>query len=63
MQRARPDPTAPFWVAGFAFAVILVVAAVLIYGRPAAITGLPVCLLLVVRLVQVIAGRSGGDDD
>jgi hypothetical protein len=59
VQSARSDPTAPLWVAVFALAVVVVVGAVLMYGRPAAIVGLPVCLAAVVRLVQTITGRAG----
>jgi len=57
LQHARSDPTAPAWVAAFALAVVIVVCAVLIYGRTAAIAGLPLCLAAIVRLVQAITGR------
>lgn len=51
----------PLWVATFALAIVVVVAAVLLYGAPAAIAALPVSLLAVARLVQVVSG--GGPTD
>lgn len=52
----------PLGVAIFAMVIVLVVAAVLLYGRPAAIAALPLSLTAVIRLVQVVSGGGSTDD-